>query len=260
MMTATVSEINSLINKIEDVLFRIEKWEAIASYFRIFEGEDVDEFRPEYDYEETQKNIAEINEWIRYLRLKISEAKINTYVEDYGMTFDELVMFKDDLINRMYALDNILGTDPNELRWRGLYGMNPIDTISGLDYEWELKKFESQKEDGQTETASDPEKERFWKEYEEVKEKIKRIDSDIADLCSVMTVTVRGTWKQWNDSIREKEEYINSITDEYMVEDHDRIVRQHCSGIWHFSYTPRKISELTKSMYYTKWWELASDY
>ena len=75
-----------------------------------------------------------------------------------------------------------------------------------------------------------------------------------------MTVTVRGTWKQWNDSIREKEEYINSITDEYMVEDHDRIVRQHCSGIWHFSYTPWKISELTKSMYYTKWWELASDY
>ena len=142
MITATVSEINSLINRIEDVLFRIEKWEAIASYFRIFEGEDVDEFRPEYDYEETQKNIAEINEWIRYLRSKVSEAKINTYVEDYGMTFDELVMLEDDLINRMYALDNILGTDPDELRWRGLYGMNPIDTISGLDYEWELKKFE----------------------------------------------------------------------------------------------------------------------
>ena len=36
MITATVSEINSLINRIEDVLFRIEKWEAIASYFRIF--------------------------------------------------------------------------------------------------------------------------------------------------------------------------------------------------------------------------------
>ena len=260
MITATVSEINSLINRIEDVLFRIEKWEAIASYFRIFEGEDVDEFRPEYDYEETQKNIAEINEWIRYLRLKISEAKINTYVEDYGMTFDELVMFKDDLINRMYALDNILGTDPDELRWRGLYGMNPIDTISGLDYEWELKKFESEKKGGTTKTGHDPEKDRFWKEYEEVKEKIKRIDSDIDELRSCMTVTVRGTWKQWNDSIREKEEYINSITDEYMVEDHDRIVSDHCSAIWSSTYTPWKIDKMTKNMYYTKWWELASDY
>ena len=260
MMTATVSEINSLINKIEDVLFRIEKWEAIASYFRIFEGEDVDEFRPEYDYEETQKNIAEINEWIRYLRLKISEAKINTYVEDYGMTFDELVMLEDDLINRMYALDDILGTDPDELRWRGLYGMNPIDTISGLDYEWELKKFESEKKGGTTKTGHDPEKDRFWKEYEEVKEKIKRIDSDIDELRSCMTVTVRGTWKQWNDSIREKEEYINSITDEYMVEDHDRIVSDHCSAIWSSTYTPWKIDKMTKNMYYTKWWELASDY
>ena len=260
MMTATVSEINSLINKIEDVLFRIEKWEAIASYFRIFEGEDVDEFRPEYDYEETQKNIAEINEWIRYLRSKISEAKINTYVEDYGMTFDELVMFKDDLINRMYALDNILGTDPDLLRWRGLYGMNPIDTISGLDYEWELKKFESEKENGTTEAGHDPENDRFWKEYEEVKEKIKRIDSDIKDQRRGMTVTVRGTWKQWNDSIREKEEYINSITDEYMVEDHDRIVSDHCSAIWSSTYTPWKIDKMTKNMYYTKWWELASDY
>ena len=260
MMTATVSEINSLINRIEDVLFRIEKWEAIASYFRIFEGEDVDEFRPEYDYEETQKNIAEINEWIRYLSSKIEEAKINTYVEDYGMTVDELVMFEDDLIKRMYTLDHILGTDPDLLRWRGLYGMNPVKTISGLDYEWELKKFESERKGGTTKTDHDPEKDRFWKEYEEVKEKIKRIDSDIKDLRRIMTVTVRGTWKQWNDSIREKEEYINSITDEYMVEDHDRIVRQHCSGIWHFSYTPWKISELTKSMYYTKWWELASDY
>ena len=260
MMTATVSEINSLINKIEDVLFRIEKWEAIASYFRIFEGEDVDEFRPEYDYEETQKNIAEINEWIRYLRSKVSEAKINTYVEDYGMTFDELVMLEDDLINRMYALDNILGTDPDELRWRGLYGMNPIDTISGLDYEWELKKFESEKENGTTETGHDPENDRFWKEYEEVKEKIKRIDSDIDDLRSCMTVTVRGTWKQWNDSIREKEEYINSITDEYMVEDHDRIVSDHCSAIWSSTYTPWKIDKMTKNTYYTKWWELASDY
>ena len=260
MMTATVTEINSLINKIEGVQFRIEKWEAIASFFRILEGEDVEEFRPKYDYEETQKSIAEINEWIRYLSSKIEEAKINTYVEDYGMTVDELDMFEDDLIERMYTLDKILGTDPDELRWRGLYGMNPIDTISGLDYEWELKKFESEKENGTTETGHDPENDRFWKEYEEVKEKIKRIDSDIDELRSCMTVTVRGTWKQWNDSIREKEEYINSITDEYMVEDHDRIVSDHCSAIWSSTYTPWKIDKMTKNMYYTKWWELASDY
>ena len=260
MITATVSEINSLINRIEDVLFRIEKWEAIASYFRIFEGEDVDEFRPEYDYEETQKNIAEINEWIRYLSSKVKEAKINTYVEDYGMTVDELDMFEDDLIERMYTLDEILGTDPDLLRWRGLYGMNPIDTISGLDYEWELRKCESEEEDGTTETGHDPKNDRFWKEYEEVKEKIKRIDSDIKDLRRGMTVTVRGTWKQWNDRIREKEEYINSITDEYMVEDHDRIVSDHCSAIWSSTYTPWKIDKMTKNMYYTKWWELASDY
>ena len=260
MMTATVTEINSLINEIKGVQFRIEKWEAIASFFRILEGEDVEEFRPKYDYEETQKNIAEINEWIRYLRSKVEEAKINTYVEDYGMTVDELVMFEDDLIERMYTLDQILGTDPDLLRWRGLYGMNPIKTISGRDIEWELRKFESEEEDGTTETGHDPKNDKFWREYEEVKEKIKRIDSDIDDLRSCMTVTVRGTWKQWNDSIREKEEYINSITDEYMVEDHDRIVWQHCSDTWYFSYTPRKISELAKSMYYTKWWELASDY
>ena len=50
MMTATVREINSLINEIEDVRFRIKKWEAIASFFRILEGEDVEEFRPKYDY------------------------------------------------------------------------------------------------------------------------------------------------------------------------------------------------------------------
>ena len=260
MMTATVSEINSLINEIKGVLFRIKKWEAIASYFRILEGEDVEEFRPKYDYEETQKSIAEINEWIRYLSSKIEEAKINTYVEDYGMTVDELDMFEDDLIERMYTLDEILGTDPDLLRWRGLYGMNPIDTISGLDYEWELRKCESEEEDGTTETGHDPKNDRFWKEYEEVKEKIKRIDSDIDELRSCMTVTVRGTWKQWNDSIREKEEYINSITDEYMVEDHDRIVSDHCSAIWSSTYTPWKIDKMTKNMYYTKWWELASDY
>ena len=260
MMTATVTEINSLINKIEGVQFRIEKWEAIASFFRILEGEDVEEFRPKYDYEETQKNIAEINEWIRYLRSKVEEAKINTYVEDYGMTVDELVMFEDDLIKRMYTLDQILGTDSDLLRWRGLYGMNPIKTISGLDIEWELRKCESEEEDGTTETGHDPKNDRFWKEYEEVKEKIKRIDSDIDELRSCMTVTVRGTWKQWNDSIREKEEYINSITDEYMVEDHDRIVSDHCSAIWSSTYTPWKIDKMTKNMYYTKWWELASDY
>ena len=260
MMTATVTEINSLINEIKGVQFRIEKWEAIASFFRILEGEDVEEFRPKYDYEETQKNIAEINEWIRYLSSKIEEAKINTYVEDYGMTVDELVMFEDDLIKRMYTLDQILGTDSDLLRWRGLYGMNPIKTISGLDIEWELRKCESEEEDGTTETGHDPKNDRFWKEYEEVKEKIKRIDSDIDELRSCMTVTVRGTWKQWNDSIREKEEYINSITDEYMVEDHDRIVSDHCSAIWSSTYTPWKIDKMTKNMYYTKWWELASDY
>ena len=164
MMTATVTEINSLINKIEGVQFRIEKWEAIASFFRILEGEDVEEFRPKYDYEETQKNIAEINEWIRYLSSKVKEAKINTYVEDYGMTVDELVMFEDDLIKRMYTLDQILGTDSDLLRWRGLYGMNPIKTISGLDIEWELRKCESEEEDGTTETGHDPKNDRFWKE------------------------------------------------------------------------------------------------
>ena len=248
MMTATVSEINSLINEIKGVLFRI------------LEGEDVEEFRPKYDYEETQKNIAEINEWIRYLRSKVEEAKINTYVEDYGMTVDELVMFEDDLIKRMYTLDQILGTDSDLLRWRGLYGMNPNKTISGLDIEWELRKCESEEEDGTTETGHDPKNDRFWKEYEEVKEKIKRIDSDIDELRSCMTVTVRGTWKQWNDSIREKEEYINSITDEYMVEDHDRIVMSFYSCIWSNMYTERKIYQKAKREYRTKWWELASDY
>ena len=256
MMTATVTEINRLIGEIRDVLFRIKKWEAIASYFRIFEGEAVDEFRPQYDYEETQKHITEIYEWISYLESKVREAEANTYTEDYGMTVDELGMYKDDLIERMYALDKILGTDPDLLRWRGLYGMNPIDTISGLDMEWEIRKFESGEEDEHTETCSDPEKDMFRKGYEEIKEEIKSVDSYLKDIRDVIPVTVRGTKKQWKECIREKAEYISTVTDVDMVEEHDRIVSEHCSAIWSSMYTPWKIAEKVKHMYYTKWWEL----
>ena len=45
MVEMTLGEIRSLISKFNDIFFRLRKWEAAAVFFKVYGGEDPEEFR-----------------------------------------------------------------------------------------------------------------------------------------------------------------------------------------------------------------------
>ena len=78
-MTTSLNKIYNLISEFNELLWNIRKWEGISEYFVVFEGEDVDTYRPNYDYEETQNEIAGIKRYLRYLNTVINKTKANLF-------------------------------------------------------------------------------------------------------------------------------------------------------------------------------------
>ena len=96
MVEMTLGEIRSLISKFNDIFFRLRKWEAAAVFFKVYGGEDPEEFRPAYDYERIQKEMAEVNGIIRHFKSMVAYIKSNGYF-DNNMSIDEMTMLKEDL-------------------------------------------------------------------------------------------------------------------------------------------------------------------
>ena len=80
-MTTSLNKIYNLISEFNELLWNNRKWEGISEYFVVFEGEDVDTYRPNYDYEEAQKEIAGIKRYLRYLNTVINKTKANLFIE-----------------------------------------------------------------------------------------------------------------------------------------------------------------------------------
>ena len=107
MVEMTLGEIRSLISKFNDIFFRLRKWEAAAVFFKVYGGEDPEEFRPAYDYERIQKEMTEVNGIIRHFKSMVAYIKSNGYF-DNNMSIDEMTMLKEDLEEKVRRLKRIL--------------------------------------------------------------------------------------------------------------------------------------------------------
>lgn len=110
-MRFTSSEANKFLRKLNDDLATCLNIESQSRSFLAATGEDVESARPEYNYEETKKEIENLSKKIRIVKHAINVFNTNTVVPGFDMTIDEMLVFLPQLSNRVI----ILNTMRNEL-------------------------------------------------------------------------------------------------------------------------------------------------
>ena len=106
-MRYTSAEASKLLKKLNGDYQELLSREILSRSFLAATGEDVDSVRPEYDFEKTQAEIAEISEKIRRLRHAINVFNTTHEVPGFGMTVDEMLVFLPQLSERASALDSM---------------------------------------------------------------------------------------------------------------------------------------------------------
>ena len=107
-MTKTIFEIREIIEGLKKERDRLIEREKKLSLFSLFDSEDKETVRPEYDFERYQEKIDGLNKRIRNLSKKALSYIVNTKVAECGdMTILEALLYVDELgekEERLYAM------------------------------------------------------------------------------------------------------------------------------------------------------------
>ena len=108
MMTKTIFEIRETIEGLKKERDRLIEREKKLSLFSLFDSEDKETVRPEYDFERYQEEIEGLNKRIRNLSKEALSYIVNTKVAECGdMTILEALLYVDELgekEERLYAM------------------------------------------------------------------------------------------------------------------------------------------------------------
>lgn len=98
MMTKTIFEIRETIEGLKKERDRLIERGKKLSLFSLFDSEDKETVRPEYDFERYQEKIDGLNKRIRNLSKKALSYIVNTKVAECGdMTILEALLYVDEL-------------------------------------------------------------------------------------------------------------------------------------------------------------------
>lgn len=92
-MLYTSKNADKLLKTLQTELTSLEKRELDSSTFLAATTENVENVRPEYDFAEMQKNIAEVEAKIIKVKHAINAFNVNTIVEPFGKTIDEMLIY-----------------------------------------------------------------------------------------------------------------------------------------------------------------------
>ena len=92
-MKVTSAQAAKILRKLEDDLSALRSSESMSSSFNAAVGEDIESVRPKYDYEQTQKDIAAIEEKVRKLKHTINLFNVQQEVPGFDMTIDQLLVY-----------------------------------------------------------------------------------------------------------------------------------------------------------------------
>jgi len=112
MAKYTSAEAAKLLRELREKHHLLLVKEGNAKTFRASIGEDPESLRPVYDYEETQRQLAAVEEKIRLVRHAINLFNITTEVE--GMTIDEVLVCLPQLKERREKLSKMIGRLPRQ--------------------------------------------------------------------------------------------------------------------------------------------------
>ena len=107
-MTYTSAQANKLLKKLND------EHAARSKDFRAAMGEDVESVRPVYDYADTQKKLAELEQRIRKVKHAINVFNATHVIPDFGMTIDEMLVYIPQLTQRKNKLADMKARLPKQ--------------------------------------------------------------------------------------------------------------------------------------------------
>ena len=124
-MTKTIFEIRETIEGLKKDRNRLIEREKKLSIFSLFDTEDKETVRPEYDFERYQEKIDGLNKRIRNLSKEALSYIVNTKVAECGdMTILEALLYVGELREkeeRLYAMSTHLEMERKENPYRAEY-------------------------------------------------------------------------------------------------------------------------------------------
>ena len=103
-MKLTSAEANKLLRKLNDDHDALKQMEAESRIFVAATTEDLEDARPDYDYEATQRSLAELELQIRKLKHTINLFNVSQTIDESGMTIDQALIAIPQLSDRKRKL------------------------------------------------------------------------------------------------------------------------------------------------------------
>jgi len=145
IMKVTSAQAAKILRKFEDDLSGIRSNEEMSNSFRAAVGEDIESVRPKYDYEQTQKEIKEIEAKVRKLKHTINLFNVQQVVPGFDMTIDQLLIYIPQLSRQRAKLAEMKSVLPKaraEIGYRAS-NVNIIDyTYANYDIEKAAKDYD----------------------------------------------------------------------------------------------------------------------
>lgn len=113
-MTYTSAQANKLLKKLNDEHAALLGKESRSKDFRAAMGEDVESVRPAYDYADTQKKLAEMEQRIRSVKHAINVFNATHVIPAFNMTIDEMLVYIPQLTQRKNKLADMKARLPKQ--------------------------------------------------------------------------------------------------------------------------------------------------
>lgn len=123
-MQYTSAQANKLLKKLTDEYAALRDKEERSKEFCAAMGEDPESVRPAYDYADTQRRMAELEQRIRRVKHAINLFNATHVVPGFDMTIDEMLVYIPQLTRRKNKLANMRARLPKE-RAEEKFGRQP---------------------------------------------------------------------------------------------------------------------------------------
>ncbi len=125
-MKYTSAQVAKLLSKLQQDYDRLATQEENAKMFLASVGEDVEDVRPEYNYEETGASLSALETKIRKLKHAINVFNTTTVVPEFDMTIDEMLVYIPQLSRKKAKLRGMANVLP-KARYNSYTKTNIID-------------------------------------------------------------------------------------------------------------------------------------
>ena len=129
-MQYTSSEANKLLKKLNEELETLKRLEGMSTTFTAASTENKEDLRPDYNYSEYQDKLASIEDKIRVVKHAINTFNVNTVVQKFNMTIDQILVYIPQLTARKNKLLRMKGRLPVQRNSRGMSNIIEYEYIN----------------------------------------------------------------------------------------------------------------------------------